>query len=100
MWLEIFCTCRVILIPINLRLVTLQSLIMDTQASLDIVAKNVDGLLVNEMFSLVRFLYFSGAILTLFQRRNISEREARIRELRNNHCIVLDRIAQRGFFHN
>ena len=45
----------VILIPINFRLVTLQSLIADTRTSLDNVVENIDGLLVkDETFSLVR----------------------------------------------
>ncbi|KAF9535777.1 hypothetical protein CPB83DRAFT_842312 [Crepidotus variabilis] len=63
------------------KLVTLQSLVFDTQSSLDAVVEGIDYLLQND------------ASFPL--RREISEREARIRELRNNHCKVLDSIAQR-----
>jgi hypothetical protein len=79
------------------RLVALQSLVADTQASLNNVVESIDELLnKDEVFPLVSVCTTFVAILLIFsKRRDISERESRIREWRKNHCVVLDQIAQR-----
>jgi len=77
----------------------LQSSIADTRVSLQEIAKNLDGLLKkDETFSLVGrdfLLPPTFFIVVVVQQREISERESRIRELKSNHCAVLDRVAQR-----
>ncbi|CAA7260021.1 unnamed protein product [Cyclocybe aegerita] len=63
------------------RLVTLQSCILDNESSVDEVTRKIDGLLEkDEVFPL---------------RREISEREARIQELRRSHVAVVDEVAER-----
>ncbi|KAJ3517634.1 hypothetical protein NLJ89_g383 [Agrocybe chaxingu] len=63
------------------RLVTLQSCILDNESSVNEVTRKIDGLLEkDEVFPL---------------RREISEREARIEELRRIHVAVVDEVTER-----
>jgi len=76
------------------RLVSLQSAILDNQTSLDQVVQKIDGILEeDEGFPLVCSQPCCKFTLIFLQRREVFEREARIRELRANHGTVIDRIA-------
>jgi len=76
------------------RLVSLQSAILDNETSLDQVVQKIDGILKeDEGFPLVCSQPCCEFTLTILQRREVFEREARIRELRANHGTVIDRIA-------
>jgi hypothetical protein len=79
------------------RLVTLQSLIADTRASLNSVVESTNEVIdKDEASPLVSFCTAFVTVLLIFsKRRDLSERESRLREWRKNHCVVLDRIAQR-----
>ncbi|PPQ67414.1 hypothetical protein CVT25_005993 [Psilocybe cyanescens] len=63
------------------KLVTLQSCVLDNEASVNEVIRGIDGLLEDD-----------GAFS---QRRQISEREARLQDLKRNRDIVLDQSAKR-----
>ena len=75
---------------------TLQSCILDNEGSQSEIVRKIDGLLENDMvFPLVcALIRFSAVLIIPIQRREITEREARIRELAANHSIVISQSAK------